>query len=65
MGQHPPILSEIVRAGRVYHWTLPAIAALLRQGLTTRDYEALALVADQYGFSVAELMRLALEGGTA
>jgi hypothetical protein len=59
--QHPPISSEIVRLGRVQIWTLPTIAALLRDGLTIADYEVLALVADQHRMSVAHLMRLALE----
>jgi hypothetical protein len=62
MRQTTPIISEIVRAGRVQVWTLPAIAALLARGLTPTDYEVLALVADQYRMTVAQLCALALEG---
>jgi hypothetical protein len=42
-------------------WTLPVIADRLREGLTARDYEALALVAHAHGMTIATLMRLALE----
>lgn len=61
MQQTPPIISQIVRAGRVEVWTLPAIAALVKQGLTTEDYTALALTADEHHMTIAQLMRRALE----
>jgi hypothetical protein len=63
MRETPSIQSEIVWLGRSSIVGLPAIAALLHQGLTPHDYTTLALVADQYSLTVAELMRLALEGG--
>jgi hypothetical protein len=61
MRQTPPISSEIVWLGRARIWTLPAIAALVRNGLTPHDCETLALVAHGHGLTVAALMALALE----
>lgn len=51
----------IVRDGREVAVTTQVIAALLAEGLTPRDYEVLALVADACALTIADLIRLALE----
>jgi hypothetical protein len=51
----------IVRDGHELPFTSQVIADLLATGLTAADYEALALAADFYALSIAELMAIALE----
>ncbi len=61
----PPEQVEIVFSGKRWRFDLPAVARLIRIGLTSEGHEMLALVADAYQISVADLMRLALEGEAA
>lgn len=46
--RHPP---TIVYRGVARPVTAPALAQLIRDGLTPADYEALDLVRDYYGFA--------------
>lgn len=52
---------EIHYCGKRWIFTLPAVARLLRIGLTPEAYAMLGLVADAYRCTVPELMRRAVE----
>ncbi len=54
-------LAEIVTAGETHIVTTADLHALLRDGLTIREYDLLALVGAQYRLTVASLIAFVVD----